>query len=362
MKLADEKRAIMEISNTRRNRKTVEGFQRMQDAIEANRHTVDELRKQLDDPEAKATYDRYKTVKAEIDELNKEADEVYARRSKINEERDAIQGRLNALYEEKRENVRQFREANDRYWTKVNEDRARRQERARLQRAAEEAQKKLETAQRLREEAALPAFQAQIEDCQTLIDALSSKTSVNVELSSAASPAKAAVAGVPELELRKVEDVGDGLVVRKKKGEEEEAYFVGKQKKGKKDKAVKAESTLNLPLPVLRALLSLSIPAPTGHNDVARVIEDLKTKKAWFVANQARVTAESVAKAEAEIHRLTLGTRYDNDLETSTASRVESPVHDAEVTEPPTPIDGAQPGSPEADGDVSEVGVQGDEQ
>jgi len=30
----------------------------------------------------------------------------------------------------------------------------------------------------------------------------------------------------------------------------------------------------------------------------------LQTKKAWFEANQARVTAENIAKAEAEIKRL----------------------------------------------------------
>jgi hypothetical protein len=40
---------------------------------------------------------------------------------------------------------------------------------------------------------------------------------------------------------------------------------------------------------------------------VPRVVEDLKTKKAWFEANQARVTAEAIAKAEAEIQRLTKG-------------------------------------------------------
>jgi len=40
---------------------------------------------------------------------------------------------------------------------------------------------------------------------------------------------------------------------------------------------------------------------------MARVVEDLKTKKAWFEANQACMTAEAMAKAEAEIQRLTKG-------------------------------------------------------
>jgi len=44
---------------------------------------------------------------------------------------------------------------------------------------------------------------------------------------------------------------------------------------------------------------------------VPRVVEDLKTKKAWFEANQARVTAENVKKAESEIQRLTNTAKAD---------------------------------------------------
>ena len=61
---------------------------------------------------------------------------------------------------------------------------------------------------------------------------------------------------------------------------------------------------LNMPLATLSALLSLSIPPPASSADLPRVVEDLKTKKAWFEANQARVTAENKAKAEKEIERL----------------------------------------------------------
>jgi hypothetical protein len=41
------------------------------------------------------------------------------------------------------------------------------------------------------------------------------------------------------------------------------------------------------------------------------VIDDLKTKKAWYEANQARVTAENVAKAEATISKLLKGKQGD---------------------------------------------------
>ncbi|KAI6003995.1 hypothetical protein EDD15DRAFT_2568326 [Pisolithus albus] len=326
MNVAGEKRALAEISQLTRSRKTVEGFQSKQEAIEADRRALDELRKQLDDPEAKALSDRYEAVKLELDGLRKESDDVYANRSKLIKERDTLQEQLNSLYTEKRDVSQKFRDASDRFWAKVQEDRSRRLERARAQKAEEEARKKLEIVERLREEAAVPAYQTQIEDCQILIDALSGKTGSTVGLSSVSSPAKADLAGVPKLEPRLVKDIDEGLVMRKKKGEgEEEAYFAGRQKKGKKDRPSKS-GNLHLSLPMLKALLSLSIPAPTGPDDVPRVIEDIKTKQAWFVANQNRATAENIAKAEVEIQHLTSELKLD-----TTPSCAESPPDDTDA-------------------------------
>ncbi|THG95808.1 hypothetical protein EW026_g5910 [Hermanssonia centrifuga] len=320
MKVADEKRALAEINQCKRNRRTVEGFQNEQESIEADRAQADELRKQLDDPEGKAISERYDAIQAELDQLKSEGDKAHAARGKLMDERTEIQGQLDELFNQKRDSTMRFREANDRYWAKVNEDRARRAERMRAQRAADDEAKKKEVADRLREEAEMPAFQAQIEDCQTLIDYFSGKSSAPPKLSTDAEKEKANLAGVPQLEIRKVEAASDGMVVRKKKGEEEESYFVGgggKQKKGKKHGAkvtptsdstgTEAPSTdrVNIPLATLSALLSLSIPPPTSTTDSPRVVEDLQTKKAWFQANQSRVTAENKAKVEQEIQRLT---------------------------------------------------------
>ena len=319
MKLADEKRALQEISTCKRSRRTVEGFEAEHSFVEAERQKIAELRTELDDPISKQVSERYDSIKAELDELKKESDEAYAGRSKLFEERDDIQNQLQAAFNRKRESSQLFREANDRYWTKVNDDRARRAERARAQRAAEELQKKQEIAERLREEAQLPAFQAQIEDCQTLIDYFTGKSTGNITYKSAPVAVRPEVAGVPKLELRKVEESPEGLVVHKKKGDEEDAYFVSSKKNKTKKGSSKVNGTgrttptsptnvntsLNVPLPTLAALLSLSIPPPASNLDLPRLIEDLNTKKVWFEANQARVTAENIAKAEADILRLT---------------------------------------------------------
>ncbi|KAF5389104.1 hypothetical protein D9757_004907 [Collybiopsis confluens] len=310
LKLADEKRALAEISSSKRNRRTLDAFQTDQQSIEAERAAINELKKQLDDPEFKATSDRYDTIKQELDTLKKEDDALYANRSKLFEERDGLQAQINALYNERREATQNYRESNDRYWSKVNEDRTRRAERVRAQRAAEELQKKQEIAERMREDAETPAFQAQIEDCQTLIDALSGKTSGNITLKSGPLVERQELDGVAKLDIRKVEEVPEGAIVRKKKGDDDDAYFVGgKGKKGKKSQGktngAPEGSQLNLPFATLSALLNFSIPPPISSADLPRVMENLKTKKEWFEANQARQTAANIAKAEAEIQRLT---------------------------------------------------------
>ncbi|EFI27706.1 nuclear segregation protein Bfr1 [Coprinopsis cinerea okayama7 len=334
MKLADEKRALAEISTTKRSRRIVEGFQADQEAIDTDKREIEELKKQRDDPELKAINDKYDAIKAELDELRKQGDEAAAQRNKLYQERDALQAELKELYNRKRESFQRYKDHNDRYWAKVNEDRARRAERARAQKAAEELQKKKELAERLLEEAQVPAFQAHIDDCQTLIDFFSGKTTGAPTYKSLENQEKAELPGVKKLEIRKVEDIPEGSIVRKKKGEDEESYFVGGKGKSKGKKGGKTDSpatpttastsALNVPLPTLSALLSMSIPPPTSTADVPRVIEDLKTKKAWYEANQDRVTAENVAKAEKEIQRLT--------GETKPAAAAP-----AESSEPPSP-------------------------
>lgn len=357
MKLAEEKRALQEITTSKRNRRLVEAFEADQESIEADRRAADELRTQLDDPESQAVSKRYDEIKAELDELKKEGDEAYAGRSKLFEERDTIQSQLNTLFSQKRESAQNFREANDRYWNKINEERARRAERARVQRAAEEADKKREVAERLREEAEAPAFQAQIEDCQTLIDYFSGKNSGNVTYKSAPLSVRPDVAGVPKLEIRKVEEAPEGSIVRKKKGEEQDPYFVGGKVKGKGKRGTPkptnsgeaspaspstTNSQLNVPLPTLSALLSLSIPPPSSTNDVPRVVEDLKTKKTWFEANQARVTAENVAKAETAIQRLTNAAK-DTKADTVTAATPPNGGGEDPAEPTPTPLVGDGP-------------------
>ncbi|KAL5527669.1 hypothetical protein ACEPAG_6470 [Sanghuangporus baumii] len=374
MKLVDEKRALAEISTCKRLRRTVESFQAEQDSIERDRAQVEELRRQLDDPEAKDLSDRAESIKEELGQIRKEGDEFYANRNKLFDERNEIKEQLDEIFNQKRESTQKYREENDRYWAKVHEDRARRAERAREQRQAEEEAKRKEVAQRLREEAAMPAYQSQIEDCQTLIDYFSGKTTGHIRLSASEQPPKGELAGVPKLEIRHVEADTAGLVARKKKSEEEDAYFVGgKAKKGgKKGKGgakaavngsgdgdttpTASSGSLNVPLSTLTALLSLSIPPPASAADIPRVVSDLQKKKEWFEANQARVTQENIAKAETDIQRLlgSSGSSRKGVVESNAASSSTS-VKDVDIDTPPNDTGESPPEPTPTPADAAEL-------
>lgn len=169
--------------------------------------------------------------------------------------------------------------------------------------AAEEQDKKRRIAEELLEEARHPAYAADIQDCQTLIDYFSVKTGSS-EATTSSGYVRPAVAGAPALEIRQVDTDLKGMVARKKKGEDEENYFVAK----KTVKPVTAKKTaptpppqtkaapsaastqLQIPFGTLSGLLALSIPPPVSTEDIPRVIEDLKTKKAWFQANRTSLS------------------------------------------------------------------------
>ena len=189
--------------------------------------------------------------------------------------------------------------------TRVNDERAKRIERQQAERRAYEDSKRKEINEQALEEARLPAYGREIEDCTTLINYFSrfaSGASAVPEptLKTAPSDAASAPAGVAKLELRKVEDeVPSGAVLMKKKGQDDDNFFVGgKGKKGgkkggangvaKEASAASGSSALNVNFQTVAALLQFNIPAPMSRDDVPKTIEALKEKKSYFESNNVR--------------------------------------------------------------------------
>ncbi|SNX82214.1 related to BFR1 - Nuclear segregation protein [Melanopsichium pennsylvanicum] len=319
MKLVEEKKALSEISQLKKNRKVVENFDKLQSDIDSDRAKVDALKSTLDSPEAKALNKRYDEIKAELDSIQAEQDKQAGSRGKLLDQRTQLSAELDALYQTRRDRQAAFRAANDTFYAKLNQDREKRIAKQREERQAQEAEKRKEHEQELREEAALPAFAKEIEDCDVLINYFSKGTSIEAEKKVEGSNAKAI--GGKALNLRQVNS--DAMVpkgaVLKTKNEQDETYFAGKASRKPKGRGNKrgtpldlsadaadentavtaaAEGKLNVPLGTLSALLALSIPPPTNAADVSRVVENLKLKKQYFVSNQARVTRENVERVE----------------------------------------------------------------
>jgi hypothetical protein len=322
MKIVDERKTLQEISSLKRLRKTVEGFQAEQDDIDKDRKEIDALREQLDDPEMKAVSEKYDQIKGELDDLKKESDAAYEGRSKLFDQRTELQGKLDELWTKKKAAQAAYKEGTDAYWKKVNEDRARRAEKAMKEKKEYEESKKKAVAQEMLEQAKEPAYAADIQDCQTLIDFFVRLSGGQASVAEGTSIlSRNGAASAPKLELRQGGDNMEGMTALKKKGEEENNYFVAKKTKKAApaksygspapappqpttDNASASSQQLNIPFGTLSGLMALSIPPPTNASEVSRVIEDLKTKKTWFVANQERVTKENIKKAEDAIEKL----------------------------------------------------------
>lgn len=182
LRIGDEKRAIQEISNLRRLRRTIEEFQAKQAAIDREREQEGQLRAQLNDPEAKAISERYEKLKMEFDNLKREGAEAFANRNKLFGERSALQGEISALWNLKKESQQRFKDANDRYWTKVNEDRASRAEENRAKAREDEMKVKEDQAKVKKEDRAkvkVKADQMKVKADQTKVKMDQAKVKVN---------------------------------------------------------------------------------------------------------------------------------------------------------------------------------------
>jgi hypothetical protein len=337
MKLVDEKKALQEISNLKRSRRTLEASGSVDDAISADKARIDDLKKLLDDPEAKKVSDRFDELKKEMDGLRDEGNKAYEEKNKLYDQRTELSAQLVgiSLYNiallmirmpctaesetlpkaTDRLAMSEFQietrvNANIRYYAKVQADRQARQDRYKAEKAKEDASRREEDIIRMREEAKVPAYQAEIEDTAVLVNWFKGKYGggeVPTTNAAKSTTTTSTLEGVKEHEIRQVDSDFKGMTLKKKGDDEELSGFFGgggksKKKGGKKGGAAGASGSqtplsteaaggaVNLPMSLLTALLSLGIPPPSGKDDISRVINDLETKKAWFEANSASKT------------------------------------------------------------------------
>lgn len=331
LKIVDEKRALAEITSLRKARKGVESFDSQQKAIDEERARADELKKSLDSPEGRKLSQRYDEIKKELDAIQAEFEKSAGNRKQLVDKRTQLSSKLDDLYGERRERTQAYREAHDAWYARSQAERERRLEAQRAEKKAYEDTKRKEQEAIMREEAAMPAFAKEIEDCDVLIAYFSGNSNAK-PASSTSQSAGPQVPGTKKLEPRVIDASSYGQAI-KKKGQEEDvdSYFVGGGKGGKKGKkqgskkgtplalgeapadedspsttSTSTRNDLKVPVGHLTALLSLSIPPPSSSADIPRVVENLKLKKRYFEENQDRKTKERIEEVEKKLGKASL--------------------------------------------------------
>jgi chromosome segregation ATPase len=283
MKLVDEKKALSEISQLNRAKKSFGGFDASQKAIDDLRAQIADLKKGLDDPEAKALSEKYNSLQNELNQIKSEQDEVYKNLNSLRDQRTKLHGEQQEAYvawktykDEHFAKIRAFREYEQEAYRI-------RKEKQRKENDEYHAGKRREAAEKRLEEASAPAYEEEILTAQGLIRYFDPSS---VPAKEASAPSNyAASAG------RTVNDGAfKGMKVMKKDEEDFMTLGGGKKKKGGKKSGAAATEKFNLNIRVLEDLSKVKVDTPSSQADVPRVVEDLKKRVEEWKADQEKET------------------------------------------------------------------------
>ncbi|RYO85779.1 hypothetical protein DL762_002394 [Monosporascus cannonballus] len=304
MKLVDEKKALTEISNLRKQRKNFAQFDTSQKGIDELKAKIKELKDNMDDPETRSLSEQYTKIQAELDSIKAEQDEAFKNLNSLRDERSKLQ----ALQQEKFQAVRKLK---DEYYAQkkayAEYERAARQairERQKAERERLEKEKKKERAQKLLQEASDPAYLEEIRRANSLLhffDPSSAPTEKAPLLAQSGLTAEAS---------RKVDDSGikGTRLLRKEDREDDYLPPVKKGKKGKKggasEKSGASEKGFNVPPSVIDDCAFMGIDPPMSAADTPSVIEKIKAKLDNWKADQAAQTQRNIEKAKKDIEKL----------------------------------------------------------
>lgn len=291
MKLVDEKKALNDISQLNRQKKSFSGIDDAEKGIADVKAQIAELKKAMDDPEARAMSEKYNAIQKELDEIKAEQDVVYKNINQLRDQRTKLQNEqqeawqaLKAYKDDYFERKRAFRDYENKAYQ------IRREKQATEQQAYQASKRKANAEQKL-EEASAPAFQDEILTAAGLIRYFDPSA---VEAKEVAAPSKFAASTGRTVN----DDAFKGMKAVKK--DDQEDFFIGgggkKKKGGKKSAATStaAETTnkFNLNLGVLEDLAKVKVDAPSSQADIPKLVETLKEKMNKWKADQDKQTKE----------------------------------------------------------------------
>jgi hypothetical protein len=286
---------LQEISLLKRNRLSVEDVDDQQNAINKERTIHDELKKNIDDSDAKKLSDRYEELDAEFKLLFADQSKQREVRNQLYDERNRLKKLLDEEYTKMRTLRDEHRKNNDEYYTFVRQLREFKKQQEEQRKIQEENEKRQEAAKQELELAALPAFESEIALCDNLAIFLEGFVSSSNKTSAA-----------PDANTAEVAQAFEGMVLKKK---DDDVFFAGnsgkknKQQKNKDPKEKKSDS-LKLALATMEAFFDIKVTVPTKISEIPATLTKLKERKAYYIAEQPKVTELNKKKAAEKIESM----------------------------------------------------------
>lgn len=295
--LVDMKKALAEHQSLQKMKKAFGGFDEAQKNIDKVKAEIADLRKQMDNPEAKALSQKYDEIDKELKVIRAEQDEAYkgisALRDKQSKARDVQQEKWVALREVKD----QYYKSRKAYQAYEQEQYNQRRERQKAENDAFHKEKRRKFAEKKLEEASEPAYMDEILTSEGLIRYFDPSTPE-------ASKSLRGPSGFAAEPMRSVTTDADikGMKVSKKE-DREENYFMGtsgkKGKKGKKGSSTGSpapgtptEGKFNLSMGIIEELAKVNVEPPMSQAGVPAVVEKLKEKREQWKKDQEEKTKE----------------------------------------------------------------------
>ena len=296
--LVDQKKAIAEISTLRKQKKAFGGFDEAQRGIDKVKAEIAELRKQMDNPEAKALSQRYDEADKELKSVRAQQDEAYKSINALRDERSAAYAEQQEKWASLRTIRDEYHKARMTYRDYEQEQYKQRQEKQRAERDAYNREKRRKIADKKLEEASEPAFMDEIMTAEGLIRYFDPSATE-------ASRTLRGPSGFAAEPLRSVDSNSEikGMRVAKKEDRVEENYFMGtggkKGKKGKKGSSTGSpapgtptEGKFNLSMGIIEELAKVNVEPPMSQAGVPAVVEKLKEKREQWKKVQDKKTKE----------------------------------------------------------------------
>ena len=295
MKLVDEKKALAEASNLRKVRKNFAGFEEAEKGINDVKAQIAELKKTMDNPEAKALSDRYNSITEELDSIRASQDEVFKNLNALRDERTKLQEDQQAKYSNMRSVKDKYYEARNAHRAYEQELWKQKQERRKAENEAYAKEKRKKAAAAKLEEASQPAYGNEIAAAEGLINYFDPSTVT--EAKTLRGPSGFAAEAQRTVDASSIK--GTALT---KKEDRDDTYFMGtggkKGKKGKKGGAATGgvatpiEGKFNLSMGVIEELGKVNVDPPTKQADVPEVLEKLKAKVSKWKSESESKTKE----------------------------------------------------------------------